>query len=75
MKYDDTYRREEGVWRFSSRTIQFLYYVPATEFANGLNNRQRLHIGGEAHPADFPEELQSWRDFEHQHIENSDKDS
>lgn len=68
MKYNDVYHREDGIWRFASRTIQFLYYVPASAYSQGLNNAQRLHFGGQAHPADYPENLQAWQDFERQHM-------
>lgn len=68
MKYDDVYRREAGVWRFARRTIQFLYYVPAREFSNGLNSERRLFFGEEAHRADYPEKLPSWNDFEREHM-------
>jgi uncharacterized protein (TIGR02246 family) len=68
MKYDDIYRREAGVWLFAKRTIQFLYYVPADQYSNGLNSRHRLNFGDDAHPADYPENLASWRDFERVHM-------
>ena len=63
MKYDDEYRREQGRWYFSKRTISFLYYVPATEFTSALNNARRLTIGGERMSADYPESLPSWQQF------------
>ena len=28
LRYDDVYRREEGVWRFAERALSFLYYAP-----------------------------------------------
>lgn len=68
MKYDDEYRREEGSWRFAKRTIQFLYYVPADKFSNGLNSEERLFIGGEARQADYPETLEPWQNFERQYL-------
>src|SRR3954470_7900287 len=43
MRYDDVYRREDGRWLFARRTINFLYYVPATEYANVFGSRTRVH--------------------------------
>jgi ketosteroid isomerase-like protein len=67
MKYDDTYRYEEGTWRFASRSISFLYYVPATGYTEGLSQAERVHVGGRKLPADYPESLAVWQAFDHQH--------
>ena len=32
LRYDDFYRREEGVWRFAERALSFLYYVPLADY-------------------------------------------
>ena len=68
MKYDDTYRREDGIWRFASRTIHYLYYVPVTEFSNSLNRTERVHLNGIARPADYPENLESWQAYEREFL-------
>jgi ketosteroid isomerase-like protein len=68
MKYDDEYRREEGVWRFASRCISFLYYVPATAYTEGLSRAGRVHVGGKTLPADYPENLPAWQAFDRQHL-------
>ena len=67
MKYDDEYRREAGQWRFAKRTIRFLYYVPATEYTDGLSSTKRVVIAGERLPADYPEALPAWQAFDRQH--------
>ena len=67
MRYEDVYRRESGEWRFARRTIKFLYYVPVTEFANGLNAERRVYMGGEVLAADLPESLAPWKAFIDQH--------
>ena len=64
MRYDDEYRREAGVWRFAKRSIHFLYYVPASEFSNSLNESKRLVAGDRRLAADFPETLSAWQAFE-----------
>ena len=64
MKYKDSYVREDGVWRFSRREINFFYYVPVTKYHKGLNQTNRVFLEGVWHPADFPESLDSWKRFE-----------
>jgi uncharacterized protein (TIGR02246 family) len=68
MKYHDEYRREDGQWRFARRQISFLYYVPATEYAAGLNSEARVVMGGERLPADYPEGLPAWQAFNREHL-------
>lgn len=70
MRYDDEYRREHGTWRFNKRIINFLYYVPVTEYATALNQAHRLTIRGERKAADYPESLPSWQQFAREHIKN-----
>lgn len=67
MKYLDKYRREAGVWRFSEREIHFFYYVPMREYIETLNQEERLYAGGEKRTADFPESLDSWKDFDNRY--------
>jgi len=67
MRYDDVYRRDGGRWLFARRTINFLYYVPATEFPSALNSKRRLAVGEERRPADYPESLSVWQQFDREH--------
>lgn len=71
LRYYDDYRRENGRWFFARRELHFLYYVPMTDLPNALNNRNRVDIGGERKPADFPESLPAWQAFHQQHDDNS----
>jgi len=64
MKYEDEYRCASGRWLFAKRTIKFLYYVPADRYAQCLNSARRLFTGTHWLPADYPEELASWKQFE-----------
>lgn len=66
MKYDDEYRVEDGSWRFAKRTISFLYYVPVSEYDGALSRQDRVFIGAQRLPADYPESLSTWIDFEAQ---------
>lgn len=70
MKYFDDYRREDDQWRFAKRVISFLYYVPMVEYAGGggLNTENRVVIGADRLPADYPESLAQWQDFNRKHV-------
>jgi len=63
LRYHDTYRREDGVWRIATRALHFLYYAPMTEIPNVLNATKRVTIGGERLAADYPESLPAWQAF------------
>lgn len=63
MRYVDDYRREDGIWLFARREIRFLYYVPVTEYAERLTQRQRVKLGDTYHDADYPESLPPWIEF------------
>ena len=62
MRYEDVYRREDR-WRFERRSIAFLYYVPAADYASVLTEPNRLVAGDRRLPADWPEPLETWRAF------------
>jgi uncharacterized protein (TIGR02246 family) len=68
MRYYDDYQRDDGVWRFKKRVISFLYYVPVTEYKTVLGERNRVSIGGERMPADYPESLPAWQTFHDTHV-------
>ena len=68
MRYNDEYRREHGRWHFAHRTINFLYYVPVTEFHSALKDKYRLSIRGQRMPADYPESLACWQDFHARYV-------
>jgi len=63
MRYLDTYRREAGTWLFARREIQFLYYVPASQYTQSLNQSQRVVMGDAHMVADYPENTTPWRAF------------
>jgi ketosteroid isomerase-like protein len=67
MRYDDVYRRVAGRWLFAKRTIQFLYYVPVSEYPNALSSKARLAVGAERRLADYPESLSVWQQFDRKH--------
>ncbi len=61
LRYRDTYRREDGRWRFADRLLSFLYYLPVDEYAEGLGSRYRMRAYGDQRLADYPEALPSWK--------------
>ncbi len=63
MRYHDDYRRVDGRWLFEAREIHFLYYVPVSAYPSVLHGPNRMHVGGEPRPADYPEALPAWRKF------------
>lgn len=60
IRYDDRYRKTDRGWKFAERVIQFLYYVPVSEYPDILLSENRNHAYDTPRPADFPEALPSW---------------
>jgi ketosteroid isomerase-like protein len=60
LRYADDYRRCDGTWKFSSRTLAFLYYVPVEDYSEALGGRLRQRAYGDKRPADYPETFESW---------------
>jgi uncharacterized protein (TIGR02246 family) len=63
LRYDDVYRREDGVWRFQERALSFLYYVPLADYPEILGQRDRMRAYAEPAEADYPEQLRTWKDY------------
>lgn len=63
MRYHDCYLLDQGAWRFESRELAFLYYLPVTEYAEGLGSTLRQRAYGDQRPADYPEALPGWQDY------------
>jgi uncharacterized protein (TIGR02246 family) len=63
LRYEDEYRRENGIWRFASRELSFLYYVPVAEYVRILGEEKRMRAYVEPAAADYPEPLPTWRDY------------
>lgn len=64
IRYDDIYRNTADGWKIADRTINFLYYVPVAEYPDILRTLDRNHAYDEPKPADFPEQLPSWTEYE-----------
>jgi len=65
IRYRDRYVRDEGYWRFRSRSLAFLYFVHATEYSDALGAgiALRNRVLRPPRAGDWPETLQSWRNF------------
>jgi ketosteroid isomerase-like protein len=64
IRYQDVYRNTPDGWRIHDRTISFLYYVPLKDYPDILKTVDRNHAYGVPTPADFPERLPSWVEYE-----------
>jgi uncharacterized protein (TIGR02246 family) len=63
LRYDDLYRREDGVWRFQERILSFLYYVPLSDYPRILGEKDRMRAYEQPALADYPEKLPTWKDY------------
>ena len=65
IRYEDVYLRHAGRWKFRSRTLAFMYYVPTAEYLDalgpGIGTRNRAYDSAVA--ADWPEQLPTWRSY------------
>jgi len=59
LRYKDIYRRIDGKWQFADRLMSYMYYLPVSELAEGLGNRNSVRAYGDRRPADWPESLYS----------------
>jgi len=65
IRYEDAYRREDGKWRFAARRLLFMYFVRTADYIDALGPGVALRnrVLRDARAADWPEKLQTWRDF------------
>ncbi len=63
LRYDDTYRRDDGVWRFARRRLSFFYFLPATELVAGDYVERRKRWPEPAIDADLPDTLDTYQRF------------
>lgn len=54
IRYEDSYLREGGVWRFAQRTLTFLYQTPVDRYPGILGSKQRLLAGDTPRNAHWP---------------------
>ena len=63
IRYEDGYRRDAGKWRFATRLLKFFYYLPVTEYAEGLGDPMRMRAYADLRPADWPEGTPAWENY------------
>lgn len=64
LRYVDSYRREEGRWKFVSRRALQLYAAPLAELPDVLaGTLRRRWPGTEPVEADIPEKLATWQAY------------
>lgn len=54
IRYEDVYVREDGEWRFSRRTLTFLYQTPVEHYVSILARKDRLRLTEPARLAHWP---------------------
>lgn len=59
LRYQDEYRREDGRWRFSSRLMSYMYYMPIAELSDLGDGAGAVRAYGDKRPADWPVALYS----------------
>lgn len=64
LRYDDLYRATPDGWKIADRTINFLYYVPLSDYPDILRTKDRNRAYPTPQAADFPENLPSWKAYE-----------
>ena len=62
-RYADTYRREDGRWRFARRSVGFWYFTTLDELAVALTTPERWTYPGPPRAAGLPETLKTYRRF------------
>lgn len=54
LRYEDEYCREGGAWRFHAREMSYMYYVPATEYAEGVRDPLAMRAYEQPTRANWP---------------------
>jgi uncharacterized protein (TIGR02246 family) len=61
LRYADTYRLEDGRWRFAERVLACWYYMRLADLPKGLAAHLRKHYRGELMPAELPDSLDTYK--------------
>ena len=63
IRYEDSYRRDDDRWRFSSRRLSFFYFMDPREYAEALEHPLRVRSSADHVAAGFPEPLETWKAY------------
>ena len=67
IRYHDDYCCERGRngdrWRFAKRALSFFYYTPTAQYVEMMKSTLRQRAYGDQRPADWPENLDSWKQY------------
>lgn len=63
LRYDDVYRRVAGEWKFEERVLGFLYFCSMADYQAILSREKRVLVHGDERAADWPEALDTWRNY------------
>ncbi len=63
MRYEDTYARHDGKWKFQERITSFFYYLKAVDYMSRLGDRTRVFTTSEPMEADWPEGIATWQAY------------
>ena len=63
LRYEDTYARHEGQWKFKERVTSFFYYLKTADYVSQLSDRRRVFLHEDPVDADWPEGIASWQAF------------
>jgi hypothetical protein len=67
LRYHDEYRWEEGRWRFADRLLEFFYYLNPGSYGDVMLSPLRNRAYPTPQAADYPERLDSWRNYYAEH--------
>lgn len=63
LRYHDTYRHEEGRWRFAERVLHFFYYARPADLPLVMMGTDRNRAYPEPLAADYPERSAHWQSY------------
>ena len=63
LRYADTYRFEEGRWRFAERVLSFFYYARPSDLAQVMLGPDRNRAYAQPVAADYPERSGFWQAY------------
>lgn len=67
LRYEDVYRRANGVWKFAERVLSFLYYLPIRDYAAHFATGDRVAVEGGWRAGDYPESQEPWQAWHAEH--------